>query len=389
MPGLWLIPAGLLAAATLSFVTNWLALIPWRRAKHQHWTDRARLYHPVRIAAVANFWVLPAILSMSAFLLWPNDSPHWAIIAFVTSIGAIVGTIPMDREVFPRIPLKGLFRQAAVVWVIRFLMWFVFLASAALMPNEFHALTLIIAAVFLALCIFWTYDGWIRVGRKLGLFLPPHDRLQRIVRDTAVQMKVSIGEIYFMRGFLAQAFAMPESRRLLFTERFVELLSDEEIAAVTAHELAHLTETRSAYLKRHVIWLAFLPWIFLKPILNHFGLVGFVFLLLLSLLASFAFRAVARKMETRADSIAHANEPEPGTYARALLRLYEDALVPAVDAKSNAIHPHLYDRLLAAGVTPDFPRPAPPSPMGWNGVLFSCALGLLVMLLITRLAENW
>ena len=59
-----------------------------------------------------------------AFLAWPNESPHWAIMAFATSIGAIVGTIPMDRKVFSRKPLNGLLRQAAVVWMIRFLMWF-------------------------------------------------------------------------------------------------------------------------------------------------------------------------------------------------------------------------------------------------------------------------
>ena len=45
-----LITAGLLSAA-LAFITNWLALIPWRRAKGQHWSERARLYFPVRVAA--------------------------------------------------------------------------------------------------------------------------------------------------------------------------------------------------------------------------------------------------------------------------------------------------------------------------------------------------
>ncbi len=377
--------AGLFAAGTIAFATNWLALIPWRRAKQQHWTQRARLYYPVRVTAASSLWVLPAILSLGAFLLWPEASPHWAIMAFVTSLGAVAGTIPMDREAFPRIPLDALFRQAAIVWLIRYLLWFVFLAAIALMPDKFNALTGIIPAIVLALCIFWSHDGWIRVGKTLGLFLPPSERLQRIVRDTAARMNVAVREICVMRGFVAQAYAMPGSRRLLFTDRLLELLSDEEIAAVTAHELGHLTEPWSTYSQRYVIWLMFLPWLFFKPLIHSVGEAGFFMLLLSTVLVPIAYRALARKMELRADRIASSNEPETGVYARALLRLYEDGLLPAVNAKDNATHPSLYDRLIAAGMNPDFPRPKPPSPISWNGMIFSGVLGLLAMILIIRL----
>ena len=45
-------------------------------------------------------------------------------------------------------------------------------------------------------------------------------------------------------------------------------------------------------------------------------------------------------------------------------------------------------RLLAAGVTPEFPRPAPPSSVTWHNLLFSCALGVLATLVVVRLIEN-
>src|SRR2546425_9777737 len=105
-----LISAGLLSAAVI-FATNWVALVPWRRSKGRHWTERARLYYPVRIAATSNLWVLPAVLSMIGGLVWPEESPHWAFLVLVTAIGAIAGTIPMDREAFPRISLGDLLRQ--------------------------------------------------------------------------------------------------------------------------------------------------------------------------------------------------------------------------------------------------------------------------------------
>jgi hypothetical protein len=50
---------------------------------------------------------------------------------------------------------------------------------------------------------------------------------------------------------------------------------------------------------------------------------------------------------------------EVQTYARALERIYEVNLTPAV-LGGRPMHPHLYDRLLAAGVQPSYPRPAPP-----------------------------
>ena len=384
---LMLLCAGPLAA-TVAFVANWLALIPWRRASGRHWTERARLYHPVRVAAAGNLWVLPAVLTMLALLLWPEASPHWALLLPVTAVGALVGTIPMDREVFPRIPLLDLLRQVAVGWLLRFLMWFVFLAAIALMPDEFNAQTLIIAALVLTLCILWSRDGWIRVARRLGLMLPTPERLQNIVHDTASKMNVSFRELCVMRSSLAQAFAMPGGRRLLFTERLLQLLSDDEIAAISAHELAHLAESRRDYYQRYVLWLMFAPWIFFRPMVQTAGLLGFYLLLLTSLLAPFVYRRVSHRLETRADLVAHSNEPEPGTYARALARLHEDSLVPAVLAKPRETHPHLYDRMVAAGLTPDFPRPAPAQPTAWHGILCSGALGVLAALLIMRLLQH-
>jgi hypothetical protein len=68
-------------------------------------------------------------------------------------------------------------------------------------------------------------------------------------------------------------------------------------------------------------------------------------------------------MEERADKAGKAHEGEPGVYARALEKLYRSNLMPAVMRQKRAVHPHLYDRMLEAGVTPEFPRPKPPSRM--------------------------
>lgn len=69
---------------------------------------------------------------------------------------------------------------------------------------------------------------------------------------------------------------------------------------------------------------------------------------------------------------------------RALTRLYQDNLVPAIIAKKHT-HPDLYDRLLAAGVTPDFPKPAPARAIGWNWLFFAVLAVVLVAGTIVRL----
>jgi Zn-dependent protease with chaperone function len=381
-----LVAAALLAAA-ITLACNWIGLIPWRRAKDQHWTERARVYHPVRVAAASNLWVLPAVLTLSVYLLWPDKSPHWGFVLLAAAIGAVAGTIPMDREVFARISKTVMRRELLVGWIMRFLTWSVFLWAIALMPEEFNAKAFMIAAVVVTLCIVWNHGGMMRVGRALGFFAPAPERLQNIVRDAAGGMAVSVKEVWLLRSGLAQALAVPATRTLLFTERLLELCPDEELKAICAHELGHLTEARADYLKRYVLWLMFLPWIFFKPMLHKFGLLGFLMLLGITILGPVLFRKVSRKLEVRADQIAHASAPDGTTYARALLRLHEDNLLPAVHAKEQSTHPHLYDRLIAAGMTPDFPRPAAARSMAWHGTLFSALLGILATVLIMRLGH--
>ena len=77
-----------------------------------------------------------------------------------------------------------------------------------------------------------------------------------------------------------------------------------------------------------------------------------------------------RRMEVRADVFGSWLHEEKGIYARALAKLCEANEMPAVMHHKRLPHPHLYDRMLVAGITPDFPRPNRPARWGtWLGVL--------------------
>jgi len=58
--------------------------------------------------------------------------------------------------------------------------------------------------------------------------------------------------------------------------------------------------------------------------------------------------------------------------------------LPAVNINDRQTHLHLYDRMLAAGITPDYPRPGRPKKMTWVGTVYACAFGLLFPLLVMR-----
>jgi hypothetical protein len=89
-------------------------------------------------------------------------------------------------------------------------------------------------------------------------------------------------------------------------------------------------------------------------------------------------------METRADKIAVENQVDAAVYARALERLYLTNQMPAVMLRrSSRIHPDLYDHMIAAGVTPDYPRPEPAKGLSWTSRVMFCLLiirGVLTIL---------
>jgi hypothetical protein len=95
---------------------------------------------------------------------------------------------------------------------------------------------------------------------------------------------------------------------------------------------------------------------------------------------------LSQRMEKRADELALKEQINEGVYARALEKLYRENLSPAVNVNNRQTHPHLYDRMIAAGITPDFPRPARPKRLTLIGWAFIFAFGLFIAL---TFAYDW
>jgi Zn-dependent protease with chaperone function len=239
-----------------------------------------------------------------------------------------------------------------------------------------------VAIAFLAFYAFYVWGGILWCWRKLRLLGQPPERLTRIVSDVGARMHLRPSRVWLLRSSASNAFAFPPTGELLFSERLLERHPDEEIAAICAHELGHLSETKTMVGSRLLgNLLIFFPWLFIKPLFHAWGVPAGAGLLVFSVLAARWSRSVSQRLEVRADKIAH-TELDAANFARALERLYEDNLMPATMPRKNLSHPDLYDRLLSAGIQPTYERPKKPSKQSWNG---GCLAGLIGIIIVLRL----
>lgn len=233
----------------------------------------------------------------------------------------------------------------------------------------------------LVLMVWLLRGGGITLGRASGLIVPAAPALRALVADVERRTGHTAAQVWVARTPVANAAALPRSNALLVTTRAIEALTDAELTAVLLHEFGHLRENVRDRWRRGI---AVVPWFVLalaQPLLHQVGSVGLVLLLLLAFAVAIHAGRAARRLEVAADAHAqaHAHGLEAGIYARSLERLYRDNLVPAVMRGQRHAHPHLYDRMLAAGVTPDYARPLPPRRRVAQAVLFA-ALAIAVEL---------
>lgn len=366
---LLILPGTFCIAFLLAFGLNWLALIPWRRSAGWHWTERARLLYPARQSAGQNNLLIPLSLTFLGLVFVPEI--HFLLIGTMGVLGALLAGFFFSREVFPFLQFELWLRLVIVGLILFFLSWILLLFSILSMPRNFGLTTWLIAGgIFFILLALYFGLGLILL-RWLGVLKPASEALQNLVAEVSEKMGVPVRATWVLSTYVGNAAAFPQTRQLIFTDKLLATLSDEETKGICAHELGHLSEPRKVIVARVLTFFSFYPLIFTRPFNSLSRSDGYAFLGLL-LFCICLWRAgivVARRMEKRADKMAMENQ-DAVIYARALSRLYEIGQMPAVmPRRSTKVHPDLYDRMIAAGVTPDFAKPLPPSRQSWTSRL--------------------
>ena len=364
-------------------VTNARALREWRKSQ-EHWAERARILYPIRVAARLNIWMIPINCVLIAYVFWTENEAMLAAVFVLALMGATLATYRFDKELFPRFTFRGWLWSVMISLTFRLGFLGGFIMVMVFMPGVFGWGTAVAGVVLVIYLVAQHFGLWIWLLQKARVLVPAPRRLVEVARKVSEQTQIRFRTVWLLETPVGYAAALPMTGDMIFSEGVLFTLPDEGIAAICAHELAHLNESRGTLTLRVLTSMWVLPMAFIWPVENTFGLNGVLVLLLIVLLLIIAARKIARKMEERADAVGKNYEPEPGVYAAALEQLYEMNQMPAVMPQKRNIHPHLYDRILAAGITPDYPRPEAPEKMDGHGTLMSTCLGLLVVFSVVK-----
>jgi Zn-dependent protease with chaperone function len=366
----WLF-AGLVIGPLAAGAGLWLAGGPLRRLRRSgaevHWTERTRLGYPMLAVSGGCGLILPIVLagapatSRNALSAVPTVALSVVLMAALY-LSALAVRRRATRNL-SEIPLTY-WETARGEWLGLALLTpqlFVMVAMALSIGSAFDALDVVQSAIGVGAFALTSHSAGIPFLRLLGAVRPADPPLLEIVDEVARRAGVRVRRVWVVDWPCVNALALPWSRQLVYTKQLLARLDRDEVAAFTAHELGHLSEPVSVKLVRSVGVFALLPIGFAGLVVGRYGLVGLAAVMVAAYAVLIAVVQVARRMEHRADQVAHTHDPDDGIYARALEKAYRANGAPAVMPQKRPVHPHLYDRLTTAGVAPDFPRPAPPS----------------------------
>jgi Zn-dependent protease with chaperone function len=381
-----LIPAIFLVGWGLSAFSALVSLVRFRVPAEAHWTERARLAYPLRIAVKANRVLLPILTAPIGFIAARVLGLPWAIPIAIYAISAYASTVPVGRFIERRIRRSalnyGTLREQACGWLILIVNVVLWLGLLNAMPWQWGVGAFVVLGIGAGLLAFSVLGGWLLVLRRLGVARPASSRLAAVVEAAVARVKVRPKAVFEITTPIVNAVAYPSAGYLVFTDSILAELDDAELTAITAHELGHLSENRLVKFARIIRVYLLLALLALVPLSMTYGVSVLLVVAVLPLLIALLHR-IARRMELRSDAFGLTHEGEKGTYPRALEKIYRANLVAAVLPKGRQVHPHLYDRLVAAGAEPTYARPLPPpSGSGLAGipVFVLIALSTLVFL---------
>ncbi len=383
----FLLISACLSAGTMLLAMQ-LSLGPWRRSAGQHWTERARLLASAR---QANGSIIIGFL-VTAVVAWkhwfPGGNPAAAVMAVL--VGLMLGGYPSVREYLPRTTFWPWLRRVTVTLATTLGMFGPVIWLMITMPKTMDAEAWTWACAGIAWVLIVQTGIWIPLSEKLFPSCKNHPgrpRLERAVQAATAVSGVKPRHVWLDDSPLANAMALFYVRAVLATTRLMEVLNDEELHIVLLHEMAHLRESRAV---RALRLLGTAPWllmIFINPIIHQWRGFGVLGLMLVLMGVQRIVRKLSVRMEEQADRASVADSTDPKVYARALEKIYEANQTPAVLRGKVHTHPHLYDRLLQAGLEPDYPRPAPPPLMAWPGWIgMAVPAGYVAWVLVERFA---
>ncbi|MDH3729464.1 MAG: M48 family metalloprotease, partial [Myxococcales bacterium] len=358
------------AAAVVSFLAVRLTVLAApRRAwsdEPMHWSERARALYPSRRATSALKLIAPVVFAMicwnAAGELLPLSRWAMGLAGFLTSYASVhVAGFLAARRIRPALTVAQYTRT--VVFTPFVVSWLLLPGALVLLLSgaELNGRWFLACLVGLATATAMQRIGILRAAAFVGLARDADERLRGIMERASEKAGIHASWVGILPLPLANAFAQPIHRQVVFTSGALEAMDDGEIEAIALHELGHLDQARSFKQARTIGTVLLLMLGGSRPVFAEFGLAGFLPLVAFFFVIALLSGRRQRRGEESADRHAHDHVEDPSEYAKALERIYEINLVPAVLGHKLAAHPDLYDRQQSAGYTPTYARPERPS----------------------------
>ncbi|MHC4376745.1 MAG: M48 family metalloprotease [Planctomycetota bacterium] len=396
---LWNPVALALGCALAAALGTWLACA-WtsrhRRGGPHPWPESARRNHPLALALAIAPLALPAAALPIAFALQGGLAP-WPgrvtlLVCFLSGwFASQFVAWPYARRLRAGL---GFWRWQLVQLVgIAFLkpLLPVVLAMALVVPVPFGPGSWLTLALGAAALTFALSKGMLGLWQRVGVLHPASSEVRAEIEGRAARCGARVGGAWVLDMAQANGFALFGPRALVLTGPLLELLDPQQRRTIIDHELAHLAEPRS----RQLLFLSrsycFLPFGLLPALLTSLGPWGGLVPPVLGLFLVIVSSRMHRGLEERADEQAvDAGDAERTgrVYATALIELYRWNDAPAVLGKKGG-HPDLVDRVEAAGLTWEGPRPEPPPKSALGEVLLPVGLALAGFLVGGQQIWTW
>lgn len=396
---LFVLPLVLLLALLASKWANAFLLRPYQAAKDSFWTEQARLLYPARKikgSLLYGFLIMGAAAGATYSGPFSFLSPRIFSLILFAAIFFSLRYLQLNQEYFLLNPEKKSEGKIPFNFFVPHLISGIYLLSvldfSLFLPEDWSRGTFLLLLGGTAYFLVWSLFGRIYVMKFLGLLSEAPEKLSRAMQKASQKVGVTPRRVFVLKGFSANAMALPQLQWVLFTQKAVEDLSEEEIYAIGLHELGHLKEPFYLWGTRLLPQLFLLPVIAFRPLsaLANMSQIQFIFYALLASLVGRMLLSIffSHKMEVRADAVGKEHQEEEGDYARALEKIYRLNLMPAFTGKRGGSHPDLYHRLIHAGITPAYPKPLPPPKKRYHRALLLFLLLPALLLFLPKILLN-
>jgi Zn-dependent protease with chaperone function len=253
---------------------------PWRHSAGSHWTERARLAYAPGIAVL---WLAPflgAVLGIFGDVIlqaFARKTDLGNVGLFTTFFVAMAGVLTVRymwlRELWgPRVTFKSWLAGSLIVMLAGLPGFFVTVVLAAVLPQKFGPPAVVILCMAVLAVAFLALGGEIGLLHWLGVMKPAPLALTTMVERLAAQMNVrGTTKVFVLEWAQVNAMAWHRNRAVGFSRALLAVMTEDEVRAVAAHELAHLLEPSWVRRLRTAHLFAYLP---LVPLARYGGSSG-------------------------------------------------------------------------------------------------------------------